>query len=120
MGPNGRHCNAIVTAAIPYDSNSALAEFSHRYHKAGPEVRSVNTTVMAPTYEEIHLARQCLDIEENVPLVKITVPAGKSEWSYIACAPKAEPYTPPGCVTRTRGFVAYDLRRRRKVFVKDT
>ena len=73
---------------------------------------------MVPTDKEIHLVRQCLDLEENVPLMKITVPAGKSEWSYIAHAPKAKPYTPPG--RATCGFVAYDLRRWRKVFIKDT
>jgi hypothetical protein len=53
-----------------------------------------------------------------VPLVKMTVPAEGSEWLYVAAAPKAQPYTPPGCATH--GFVAYDVRRRRKVFIKDT
>ena len=111
---------AIVTEAIHYNRDFALAEFFRRYHKAGPEVRGVDTTVMVPTDREICLARQCLDLdpEENVPLVKITVPAGKSQQLYIARTPKAKPYTPPG--RATRGFVAYDLRRLRKVFVKDT
>ena len=48
----------------------------------------------------------------------MTVPAGDSECSYVAPTPKAQPYTPPG--RATRGFVAYDLQRQRKVFVKDT
>src|ERR1700722_12537750 len=101
---------AIVTEAIHYNRDFALAEFFRRYHKAGPEFRGVDTTVMVPTDREICLVRQCLDLdpEENMPLVKITVPAGKSQWSYIAHAPKAEPYTPPGCATCR--FVAYDLR----------
>jgi len=98
----------IVTEAI---RDSALAEFFRRYRKVGPEVNSVNTTVTVPAYEEICLARKSLDLVENVPLMKITVPAGKSEWSYIAHTPKAEPYTPPGRATCR--FVAYDLWRQR-------
>ena len=109
---------AIVTEAIPYDSDRTLAEFFRRYHKAPPKYRGVDTTVTVPTDREIRLARKCLDLEDNVPLVKMTVPAEGSERSYVAAAPKAQPYTPPG--RATRGFVAYDLRRRRKVFVKDT
>ncbi|KIM86109.1 hypothetical protein PILCRDRAFT_65496, partial [Piloderma croceum F 1598] len=37
---------------------------------------------------------------------------------YLTCAPIATPYTPPGHATH--GFVAYDLERDMKVFVKDT
>jgi Fungal protein kinase len=109
---------AIVTEAIPYNMNPALAEFFRRYHKAPPNVRGVDTTVMVPTDEEIALARDCLDLDKKLRLVKMTVPAGDSEWSYVATTPIAQPYTPPG--RATRGFVAYNLQRRRKVFVKDT
>jgi len=109
---------AIVTEAIHYNHNPALAEFFRRYHKAPPNIRGVDPTVTVPTYKEICLTRQCLDLKDNVTLVKMTVPTGDTECSYIAPTPKAQPYTPPG--RATRGFVAYDLQRRRKVFVKDT
>jgi hypothetical protein len=83
-----------------------------------PKLRGVDPTVMVPTDEEISLTRKCLNLKDNVTLVKMTVPTNGSVRSYIAPAPKAQPYTPPGCATR--GFVAYDLQRWRKVFVKDT
>lgn len=55
---------------------------------------------------------------EDTLLAKMTVPISNSEWSYIIPVPKAQPYTPPG--RATRGFVAWDLHRNRKVFIKDT
>src|ERR1700736_6261107 len=48
----------------------------------------------------------------------MTVPVFDSERSYMAHIPKAHPYTPPG--RATRGFIAWDLHRNQKVFVKDT
>jgi hypothetical protein len=48
----------------------------------------------------------------------MTVPVFDSEWLYIAPVLKAQPYTPPG--RATRGFIAWDLHRNQKVFVKDT
>jgi hypothetical protein len=108
---------AIVTEAIPYNMNHTFVEFFCRYHKAPPKVHGVDTTVMVLTGKEITLARDCFDLDEKLPLVKMTVPAEDSEWSYVAPALKAQPYTPPGCATCR--FVAYDPQRRRKVFVKD-
>jgi len=108
---------AIVTEPIRYNDNAALAEFFRRFYKAPPKLRGVDPTVTVPT-DEICLTRKCLNLKDDVTLVKMTVPANGSVRSYIAPAPKAQPYTPPG--RATRGFVAYDLQRRRKVFVKDT
>jgi len=84
-----------------------LAEFFCRSHKAPPKYCGVDTTVIVPTDREIRLGRKCLDLEGNVPLVKMMVPAEGSEWSCIAATPKAQPYTPPGRATCR--FVAYNL-----------
>ena len=108
----------IVTEAISYNEDAELAELFCQYHKAPPNVRGVDTTVTKPTAEEIQLARKGMLLGEDTLLAKMTVPISNSEQSYIIPVPKAEPYTPPGCATH--GFVAWDLHRNRKVFVKDT
>ena len=97
--------------------NPALVEFFCRYYKAPPNVHGVDTTVMVLTDEEIALTRDCLDLDKKLHLMKMTVPAGDSEWSYVTTTPIAQPYTPPRHATC--GFVAYDLQRQRKVFIKD-
>ena len=67
--------------------------------------------------EEIQLARKGMLLGEDMLLVKMTVPISNSERLYIIPVMKAETYTPPGCATH--GFVAWDLHRNRKVFIKD-
>jgi hypothetical protein len=62
--------------------------------------------------------RNCLQLDKDIIFVKIAVPSPTSKPQYVICAPKGEPYTPPG--RATRGFEAYDIERGRKVFVKDT
>jgi hypothetical protein len=74
-------------------------------------------TVTVPTPCEVCLARACLGTEEQ-PYIKMTVPVLNSEESYIIAAPKAMPYTPPGCTMC--GFVAFNIRRSRRVYLKDT
>ena len=84
-------------------------EFFRRYHKAPSKVRGV---------DEIQLARESLALGDDTLFVKMTVPVFNSEWSYIAPILKAQPYAPPG--RATCGFIAWDLHRNQKVFVKDT
>ena len=108
----------IVTEAISYNEDAELAEFFRQYHKAPPNVRGVDTTVTKPTAEEIQLVRKGMLLGEDTLLAKMTIPISNSERSYIIPVLKAEPYTPPGCATH--GFVAWDLHRNRKVFIKDT
>ena len=109
---------AIVTEAIPYNMDPAIAEFFRRYHKAPSKVRGVDDTISQPTVDEIRLARESLALGDDTLFVKMTVPVFNSERSYIAPVPRAQPYTPPG--RATRGFIAWDLHRNQKVFVKDT
>ena len=108
----------IMTEPIHYNDNFTLAEFFRRYHKAPAEVCGVDTTVAVPTDCEKLLAGKCLGLTEDVPFVKMTVPAPNSNLEYIIPAPIAGPYTPPG--RATCGFVGYDLQRHKSVFIKDT
>ena len=76
-------------------------EFFRRYHKALPDLRGGDLNVTNLTDEEICLTRKCLDLKDNVTLVKMTVPAGDSKCLYVvAPALKAQPYTPPGHTTQ--------------------
>ena len=43
----------IVTEAIPYNTNPAIAELFCRYHKAPSKVRGVDDTITQPTVDEI-------------------------------------------------------------------
>ncbi|KIM80283.1 hypothetical protein PILCRDRAFT_50613, partial [Piloderma croceum F 1598] len=77
-----------------------------------------DTTVTLPNPKEVALARRWLEAVADADIIKFTVPVGNSQREYLTCTPIATPYTPPGHATR--GFVAYDLERDMKVFVKDT
>ncbi|KIM76441.1 hypothetical protein PILCRDRAFT_77847 [Piloderma croceum F 1598] len=108
----------VVSEPIAYNQEPALVEFFRRYHKAPQELRGVDTTVTEPTAGEKRLARKCLGIDDTTVLLKMAVQTPNSQRWYVIRAPMANHYTPPG--RATRGFEAYDIERRRKVFVKDT
>ena len=93
-------------------------EFFPRYHKAPSKVCGVDNTIAQPTVDEIQLARESLALGDDTLFVKMTVPVFESEWSYIAPVLRAQPYTPPGHATCV--FIAWDLHRNQKVFIKDT
>jgi len=109
---------AVVSEPIEYNREGHLVEFFRRYHKASPKLRGVDTTVTVPTPVEAQLARECLELEEVVTLVKIAVPSPSGSLQFVTIAPTAPCYTPPG--RATRGFVAYDLARKMKIFLKDS
>ena len=77
----------------------------------------MDTTVGVPTIDEEHAARKCLQVDKKAILMMVAVPTPASQRQYVICAPKGGPYTPPG--RATHGFVAFDIERGRKVFVKD-
>jgi len=109
---------AIVSTPIYYNQDPELAEFFRRYSRALPRFRGIDTTVTLPNPKEVALARRWLEAVADADIIKFTVPVGNSQREYLTCTPIATPYTPPG--RATRGFVAYDLERDMKVFVKDT
>ena len=110
---------AIVTEAIEYNNFSLLAEFFRRFSRAPPKVRGIDQSVSKPTSEETIIARQTLELDANVQLVKLLIPINGALYSnFITSAPRATFYTPPG--RATRGFKAYDISRATLVFVKDS
>ena len=110
---------AIVTEAIKYNESPLLTEFFRRYSKAPPDMRGKDQSVSCPTFTEAVAARQALNIDNTEPLVKLSIPGiDGSLLYYVASAPRATFYTPPG--RATRGFPSYDPRFSRVVFLKDS
>lgn len=93
-------------------------EFFRQYHKAGAKLHGIDTTITVPTPVEARLARVCLKLDDDVRVVRIAVPCPGGSRQFVTCTPTAGCYTPPG--QATRGFVAYDIIRKRKVFLKDS
>jgi hypothetical protein len=109
----------IVTEAIKYNESPFLVEFFRRYSKASPEMCGKDQSVSAVTPAEADVARQALQLDDNIPLVKLAIPvANQSSQYFITHAPRATLYTPPG--RATRGFRAYDILRGKCVFLKDS
>lgn len=109
----------IVTEAIEYNKSPLLAEFFRRYSKAPPEMRGADKSASAPTSEEASAAMQVLGLGSTVPLVKLEIPsADGSPQFFVVLTPRATPYTPLG--RATRGFHAYDISQKARVFLKDS
>ena len=109
----------LVTEAIKYNESPHLAEFFRRYSDASPEMRGKDISVMDPTPPEAVSARQALNLDNTVSLVKLMVPdKDASQLYYIAASPHVTPYTLPGHATRR--FPAYNVSRCVPVFIKDS
>ncbi|KAF9237996.1 hypothetical protein BU15DRAFT_48132, partial [Melanogaster broomeanus] len=80
----------------------------------------VDETVTVPTLTDACEARGCLGLPAKVPMFQMSVPSltFNEDLRFIVPAPIASPYAPPG--RATRGFVAYDPARKKKVYLKDT
>ena len=77
-----------MTEAIKYNTSHHLAEFFRRYSEASPEMRGIDESVMDPTLAEAVMARQALNLDNTVPLVKLTIPdTDGSPLYYIAASP---------------------------------
>lgn len=109
---------AVVSEAINYNHHGHLIDFFRRYSRAQPDLRGMDTTVSASSAQEEELAQKYLGLSAGKVLVKVAVPHPEGLRYYIALAPTAGPYTPPG--RATRGFVAYDIHRKMKVYLKDS
>ena len=111
---------AIVTEAIKYNHSNLLAEFFCRYSAASREMCGFDESVSVPTSQEVAQARSVLRLPYAEPLIKIEVWSAdqKQRWYYVAAAPLATAYTPPG--RATRGFEANGITECQGVYLKDT
>ena len=113
---------AIVTAPIRYRHDPELMDFFTRYDQAERPVRGHDSTVRVATPAEAQKAR-CADstFPTSQKLLVVTVPLQDciSKCSnYVIKPPAVRFYMPPGRATRTS--IAYNLRRNRVVFFKDS
>ena len=112
---------AVVTAPMYYDDETYLLNFFVRYDHANPETRGHDSTVGPPTEDEDRNARTLSDLTSAKSLLAVTVadPTDPQQSSrYIVCGPYSRPDIPAGRWTRTS--VAYDVRRKKRVLLKDS
>ncbi|KAF8121694.1 hypothetical protein EV363DRAFT_1405624 [Boletus edulis] len=113
---------AIVTAPINYRQDPQLLDFFTCYDEADRWVRGHDDSVRKASPEET-LKAVCADerfrIDRELLVVTVPLQGCKSSCDeYVIRPPVARPYTPPGRATRTS--IAYDLRRNRVAFFKDS
>lgn len=111
---------AIVTSAIDYNNEPHLADFFHRYARASPEMRGVDTSITLASDEEADLARSQLNIPSTTRMFKVKVPdaEGSGSLTLIIPQPVTKPHSPVG--RWTRACPAFDLVNRKLVMFKDS
>ena len=112
---------AIVTAPICHKSDPYLSDFLIRYNEASPKTRGHDITVTPATQEEVQCAQSVSELAGAKTLLSISIPdSSQSPESsrFIVCAPRAREQIPAGRWTRTS--IAYDVRRKRRVLLKDS
>jgi hypothetical protein len=106
---------AVVTEPIRFDEEPHLFDFLVRYNVADSEVRGHDSTVKLPNDDEIKLAKAAVP---ELAEVKTFLAVDISDRSYIICSPESRPRIPVGRWTRTS--FAYDIKEKRRVFLKDS
>lgn len=120
---------AVVTAPIRFNEERHLFDFFIRYNYAKSDIRGSDSSVRAPETEELHAATRLIeefrdsgsDKEKAKKFLVVSVPrCGYDNESdhYVIEAPFATISPPTGRATRT--FIAYDIRRNMRVFLKDS
>jgi hypothetical protein len=78
----------MMMEAITYNESHLIAEFFHHYLVASPEMRGNDQLVSNPMLSEALAAREILELDNEVPLVKLQIPDAKgSPLHFITCAP---------------------------------
>jgi hypothetical protein len=111
---------AIVTGVINYNTEPYLADFFHRYARASPELRGIDTSVSLASFKEAALARSQLNLPNTKRMFKVSIPAvdGPGMLTLIIPQPVAQGLPPIGCGTRT--CPAFDLLNKKVVMFKDS
>ncbi|KAF8500968.1 kinase-like domain-containing protein [Russula emetica] len=120
---------AVVTAPIHFNEERHLFDFFIRYNYAKSDIRGSDSSVRAPETEELRAATCLIDEfresgsdrgkAKNFLVVSIPRCGYVNESDhYVIEAPFATISPPTGRATRT--FIAYDIRRAMRVFLKDS
>jgi hypothetical protein len=123
------HGGAVVTAPIQFNEERHLFDFFIRYNYAKSDIRGSDSSVRAPETEELRAATRCVnefrdsgsDRGKAKNFLVVSIPrrgyANESD-HYVIEAPFATISPPTGRATRT--FIAYDILRNSRVFLKDS
>ncbi|KAG2063318.1 hypothetical protein BDR04DRAFT_1038319 [Suillus decipiens] len=111
---------AIVTSAINYNTEPHLADFFHRYARASPELRGIDTSVSPASAREAALARAWLNLSNITRMFKVSVPCVDTPGvlTLIIPQPTALGFPPAGRGTRT--CPAFDFVNEKVVMFKDS
>ncbi|KAG1802899.1 uncharacterized protein HD556DRAFT_1304139 [Suillus plorans] len=114
---------AIVMATFDYNSEPHLADFFHRFGRASPALRGVDTSVTPASDEEAALARTALKLDATVRMFKVAIPQDPtvedSDWlTLIISHPVAKGFPVVGRWTCT--CPAFDILNNRVVMFKDS
>ncbi|KAI0064457.1 hypothetical protein BV25DRAFT_1914183 [Artomyces pyxidatus] len=107
--------------------SSTLAEFFWRFTHSDPEGRGADTSVSEPTQDEMNLARAALNqMTDFYPrsirgdLHKFCVRDDRTGELHHVIAPMTSSHAPSLVGRATSGYVAYDVERRKCVYLKDS
>ncbi|KAI9442083.1 hypothetical protein BJY52DRAFT_1089943, partial [Lactarius psammicola] len=113
---------AIFSEPIYYNEKSELLEFFEAYDKATPEAWGCDQFVTKPTPGEIDAALGAWDdFDHSTSLLVVSLhnqDLHPEPHRYVIISPRARPSLPIG--RSTRMSVAYDLQRKKRVFMKDS
>ncbi|KAI6096465.1 hypothetical protein F5141DRAFT_1067714 [Pisolithus sp. B1] len=110
---------AIVTTPIKYGEDQTLAEFFSHYSQASPELCGIDTTVTEASAAEAHQAREQLDLQPMVHMLKTSIPCDVSTLLLLIFpAPTPQGYPPVGHATQA--YAAYEWHSHKKFFLKDS
>jgi hypothetical protein len=119
----------IVTGPIYFNEEHHLFDFFIRYNYAKSDIRGSDSSVRAPETEELHAATNCIhefhdsdsDRSGAKKFLVVSVPRREhvtESDDYVIEAPFATFSPPTGRTTRT--FIAYDIHRKSRIFLKDS
>ncbi|KAN0123635.1 Protein kinase-like domain containing protein, partial [Russula decolorans] len=117
---------AVVTAPIRFNEEDHLFNFFIRYNYADSYIRGSDSSVRAPKPKELRDATQCINEFRNPgsdrgkakKFLVVSVPSGEESNHFVIEAPFATISPPTGRATRP--FIAYDIFRKKHVFLKDS
>ncbi len=112
---------AVVTEAIPFDTQSYLFDFFIHYNIADNEARGLDSTISLPTEDEISHAKVIVpefSKETAFLAVETSCQDMYTNCRFIIPRPVMRPDVPVG--RWTRSSLAFDVQTERRVFLKDS
>lgn len=111
---------AIVTSVIKYNTEPYLADFFHRFARASPALRGIDTSISPTSLQEAALARSWLSLPDTKRMFKLSIPVVDSSDMLTLIIPQPVAYGIPPVGRGTRTCPAFDLLNKKVVMFKDS